>query len=103
LHIGNEIIFSLSGGFLISLFFWFLVVKLPEIRKREIIKNNISAQYQHFKEDTIQILLLASIGTHDSQLHENFVTTKNLRNSLVKIIIKNGMTLLMACKPTKTY
>lgn len=61
LHIGNVIIFSLSGGFLISLFFLFLVVKLPEIRKREIIKNNISTQYQHFKEDTIQILLWASM------------------------------------------
>jgi len=68
LHIGNEIIFSLSGGFLISLFFWFLVVKLPEIRKREIIKNNISIHYQHFKEDTIQILLSASIGTYNSEL-----------------------------------
>lgn len=68
LHIGNEIIFNLSCGFLISLFLWFIVVKLPAIRKREIIKKNISNQYHHFKEDTIQILLWASIGTHDSQL-----------------------------------
>ncbi len=79
LHIGNEIIFSLSCGFLISLFFWFLVLKLPEIRKREIIKNNISTEYQHFKEDTIQILLWASIGMHDSQLPRKLCDYKEFK------------------------
>jgi hypothetical protein len=79
LHSGNQIIFSLSGGFLISIFFWFLVVKLPEMRKRNIIKHNISTQYQHFKEDTIEILLWASIGTHDSQLPRQLCDYKEFK------------------------
>jgi hypothetical protein len=68
LHSGNQIIFDLSMGFLISIFFWFIVVKIPEIRKRNIIRHNISTQYQFFKEDTIRILLQASVGSYDSEL-----------------------------------
>lgn len=79
LHSGNQIIFSLSGGYLISIFFWFLVVKIPEIRKRNIIKHNISTQYRYFKEDTIQILLAASIGTYDSELPRKLCDYKEFK------------------------
>ncbi|HDY90322.1 MAG TPA: hypothetical protein ENH82_19655 [bacterium] len=69
LHTGNEIIFSLSGGFLVSLFLWFLVVKLPASRKRKILKNNLAKQYQHFREDTVAILLCAS-GSYNYELQQ---------------------------------
>lgn len=68
LHIGNSIVFDLSVGFLVSLFFWFLIVQIPESRKRAILRNNLARQYQHFKEDVIQILLFASVGSHSTEL-----------------------------------
>lgn len=66
LHIGNAIVFSLSVGVLVSIFFWLIVVYIPERKRRHILRNNLARYYQHFKEDTIQILLSAS-GVHDSK------------------------------------
>ncbi|WP_341649123.1 hypothetical protein [Thauera humireducens] len=68
LHHGNSIVFNLSVGYLVSLFFWFLVVHLPERNRHRILRNNLSRRYQDFRESTIQILLSASIGPHDSRL-----------------------------------
>lgn len=68
LHNGNSIVFNLSVGYLISLFFWLLVVYLPERRQRILLRDNLSRRYRDFRESTIQILLWASIGTHDSEL-----------------------------------
>lgn len=68
LHNGNSIVFNLSIGYLVSMFFWLLVVYFPERNRRLILRDNLSRRYQDFREDTIQILLWASIGTHDSQL-----------------------------------
>jgi hypothetical protein len=69
----------LSGGFIISLFFWFLLVHLPDLKHRKIIKTNLSNYYQNFKEDTIQILLWAAIGTHDSQLPKELCDYKKFK------------------------
>ena len=60
LHTGNSIIFNLSIGCLISMFFWYLLVFIPNKKHELIIKNNLSHQYQSFKENTINILLRAS-------------------------------------------
>ena len=79
LHSGNQILFSMSGGLLISIFFWLLVVKIPEIRKRNIIKHNISTRYQYFKEDTIQILLDAAAVRDSSQLPRKLCDYKEFR------------------------
>lgn len=68
LHNGNSIFFNLSVGYIVSLFFWGLVVYIPERNRRLILRDNLSRRYQDFRENTIQILLWASIGTHDSQL-----------------------------------
>lgn len=68
LHNGNSIVFNLSVGYLISLLFWFLVVQYPEVKRRNLLRDNLERQYQAFKEATIQILLWCSIGTHDSEL-----------------------------------
>lgn len=68
LHNGNSIVFNLSVGYLVSMFFWLLVVYFPERSQRRILRDNLSRRYQDFREDTIQILLWSAIGTHDSQL-----------------------------------
>ena len=79
LHNGNSIIFTLSGGFIISIFFWYLLIHLPEAKNRAIIKTNIAIYYQNFKEDTIQILLGASSVKHDSKLVKELCDYKKFK------------------------
>lgn len=79
LHNGNSIVFNLSVGYLVSLFFWFLVVYLPERSRRLILRDNLSRRYQDFRESTIQILLWASIGTHDSRLPKELCDHQKFR------------------------
>jgi len=65
---GNSIIFGLSIGFLVSVFFYILVVWLPNRRRKSLIKRNFEEQYRTFKHDTISIFLMACQGFHDSEL-----------------------------------
>jgi hypothetical protein len=64
----DQIVFEVSVAYLVSMIFWALVVYLPEKSRRDVLRDNLKRRYQAFKEDTIQTLLWASIGTHDSQL-----------------------------------
>ena len=79
LHNGNSIVFNLSIGYLVSLFFWLLVVYFPNRTRRLILRDNLSRRYQDFRESTIQILLWASIGTHDSQLPKELCDHRKFR------------------------
>ena len=79
LHIGNSILFNLSVGYLVSLFFWLLVVYLPERRRNSILRDNLRRRYQEFRENTIQILLWEAIGTHDSQLPKDLLDHRKFK------------------------
>ncbi|MCA9500821.1 MAG: MnhB domain-containing protein [Nitrospira sp.] len=79
LHIGNSIVFNLSVGYLVSTFFWLLVVYFPERRRKTILRNNLSRRYQSFKEDTIQILLSCAINTYDFELVKELCDHRRFR------------------------
>lgn len=79
LHNGNSIVFNLSVGYLVTLFFWLLVVYLPERSRRLLLRDNLSRRYQDFRESTIQILLWASIGTHNSDLPKELCDHRKFR------------------------
>lgn len=64
----NSIAFNLCIGFLTSVFFWFLVVYIPECNRKSLLRDNFQRRYQDFRESTIQIMLWCSEGIHDSQL-----------------------------------
>jgi hypothetical protein len=68
LHNGNSIGFNLAIGFLISVFFWWLVVYLPERSQRAILRNNLRRRYREFKESTISTLLSAASSGYNSEL-----------------------------------
>lgn len=57
---GNSIVFNLSCGYLISIFLWYILVNIPESKKKEIIKENMWQRYKSFKKNTIGNLLYAS-------------------------------------------
>ena len=65
---GNSIIFNLSIGFLVSVFFYILVVWLPNRQRKSLIKRNFKEHYRSFKHDTISILLMACQGSYPGQL-----------------------------------
>jgi hypothetical protein len=56
---GNSIIFDLSIGFIVSVFFYLLVVWLPDKQRKNLIKRNFEEQYKSFRRDTISVLLTA--------------------------------------------
>lgn len=56
----NSILFNLSCGYIISVFLWYLLVEIPEVKQRGIIKDNISQRYISFKKSTICNMLYAS-------------------------------------------
>ena len=65
----------LTGG-LVSFFFYWLVVYLPEQRKRNIIKNSLAKTYNNIKEGILHQVIFASIkgGRQDLQLDQNTIT-----------------------------
>lgn len=56
----SPLLFSLCVGYLVSFIFWLMVVVLPENKRRRILRENLSRQYQHFRHDVVGILLNAS-------------------------------------------
>jgi len=52
---GNSIIFNISIGIFVSIFFYFIVVWFPDRRKKKLLKNNLSKHYLYFKENCLHI------------------------------------------------
>lgn len=52
---GNSIIFNISIGIFVSIFFYFIVVWFPDRRKKKLLKNNLSKHYLYFKENCLYI------------------------------------------------
>jgi hypothetical protein len=70
---GNDIIYSLSSGLLVSIFFYVLVVWLPARQKRDLIKNRFRREWLSFKEEMIALFLGISEGSCDVDLHRKLL------------------------------
>lgn len=53
----HHYVYDLSIGFFTSIFMYYLVVWLPDYRKRKRLRRNLEEAYRHFKEDSISIYL----------------------------------------------
>ena len=62
---GNQILFSISTGFLVSIFTWFLVVVLPDLNRRKLLRKRLRTCYLNFRKNVIRTLLLVS-DDHDT-------------------------------------
>lgn len=62
---GNQNIHDFAVGVLVSLFIYFLVVRLPERDKRKRVRRNLRLQYDFFKERCIAVFLSAMSGSYD--------------------------------------
>jgi hypothetical protein len=65
---GNSIVFDLSIGFIVSVFFYLIIAWYPNRQRKRLIKRNFKEQYHSFKQDTILILLSACHETIDNKL-----------------------------------
>jgi hypothetical protein len=65
--------YNITIGSLISLIFYGLVVRLPDYRKRQRIKNSFARHYRDFREGCIEIMLLAADGTFEAGVPETLI------------------------------
>jgi hypothetical protein len=76
LHTGNQILFSLSVGYVTSFIFWILVVEIPEWTRRKIMREHLLSTYLSFKEDVLVNLLMASRGDYRYDLKDRLLDYK---------------------------
>lgn len=65
---GNQIIFDLSVGIIVSLLIYVLVVWVPERSKHNRIRRNLEHHYELFKEGCITVFLSALQQPYDPEL-----------------------------------
>lgn len=65
---GNQIVFDITVGFIVSLFIYILVVWLPEQSKRNRVRRNLAQQYDSFKDECIPIFFSALRESYDLDL-----------------------------------
>jgi hypothetical protein len=62
-HAWEKIAYDLGIGRIVSLFFYWLVVRLPENAKRRRIRKSFAEHFREFKEDSIATMLMVTDGT----------------------------------------
>jgi hypothetical protein len=69
----NKVFYDLAVGALVSVLFYFLLVRLPEYQKRQRIKKSLATQYNNFREDCIVHMLMVANGTFEWGFHRELV------------------------------
>ncbi len=77
---GNSLIFDASIGVFTSIFFWFLLVFIPERKKRKILRNNLDIRYRQFKEEINRILLSAIGASYEYDLPSRLCSHSEFRS-----------------------
>ncbi|MCA9474169.1 MAG: hypothetical protein KC594_19055 [Nitrospira sp.] len=80
LSAGNSIVFGLSMGFLVSSIFYWLVVFLPEKKRRRIIGANLQSQYREFRVDCIAMFLSAMRESWPAELPQQLTGQKAFKD-----------------------
>lgn len=71
--LGNEVIFNLSCGMLISIWFYFLVVWLPKKKNKKRVKSHFISQYTEFKRHLIMHIVGACREPYKGDLLSNLM------------------------------
>ena len=70
----------LGIGSIVSLFFYWLVVRLPENAKRRRIRKSFAEHFREFKEDAIATMLMVTDDTFEWGFHRELVDQKKFRD-----------------------
>ncbi len=77
---GNQIIFDLAVGVIVSLVIYLLVVRLPEVQKKQRLKAHLARQHNDFKEATLLRMLWACNGSASMALLRELMDRQRFRN-----------------------
>lgn len=75
----NKLFYDFAAGCVITVVFYWLLVRLPEHRKRERIKKGFRAQYRTFKLACIENFLAVADGGFDAPLPEKLLPVDQFR------------------------
>jgi len=75
----NKIFYDLAVGALVALFFYLLVVRLPDYLRRRRLKRNLRRHYRAFREDCIQIMLAVTDHGYTTELSESLMNQQKFR------------------------
>lgn len=75
----NPIIHTLASGTVLTLIFYWALVKLPQDRRRSMIKRTFEAQYIAFKLRCIDIFLVISKSKYPHDQHEKLLDVREFR------------------------
>jgi hypothetical protein len=78
-HVWERIAYDLGIGSIVSLLFYWLVVRIPENAKRRRIRNSFARHFRDFKEDAIATMLMVADGTFSWGFHQELVDQKRFR------------------------
>ncbi|ENX3946294.1 hypothetical protein ACFO1C_001620 [Photobacterium damselae] len=78
--LGNDIIFNLSCGMLISIWFYFLVVWLPEKKNKNRVKTHFIFQYTEFKRNLIMHIVRACREPCCSDLLDSLIVNQAFKS-----------------------
>jgi hypothetical protein len=101
---GNEIVFNMTVGILVTLIIFALVVWVPEQSKRRRIRRNMARQYDSFKEECIKIYFWALQESYDTELMNRMKARDQFRAYFKEEItrgqdrwdgVQNGLTELL--------
>jgi hypothetical protein len=79
-HAWEKIAYDLGIGSIVSLFFYWLVVRLPENAKRRRIRSSFEEHFREFKEDAIATMLMVTDNTFEWGFHRELVDQKKFRD-----------------------
>jgi len=86
---GNEIVFNLSCGMLVSIWFYILVVLLPEYFRRSRIKRNFISEYRVFRKQLILHILSNSHEPYFTGLVEELADVAEFKKYFHTIVDEN--------------
>ncbi|GAA0322244.1 hypothetical protein [Psychrobacter aestuarii] len=72
----DSMLYSLSMGFIVSYIFYFLVVYIPEYKRRKILRESLESQYLQFKKSCIDVFLIISESQEFSNKEELLYLSK---------------------------
>lgn len=78
-HSSEKLAYDLGIGSAVSLFLYWLVVRIPENAKRRRIRKSFARHFHEFKEDAIATMLMVADGTYTWGFHQELVDQKRFR------------------------
>ncbi|OBU39885.1 hypothetical protein [Photobacterium phosphoreum] len=119
--LGNTILFNLCSGLLISIWFYFLVVFIPEAKRKNRIKKHFIMQYHQFRKQVVICILSACGESGDADLINSLIIPSKFKtyfdgkdktdqnrwyvfmNNADEVIVKNILAEFIAFKEMISY